>query len=278
MSHNLLASLLFGKIKSYFDPRRSGFYFLSLALSLCSNFTWAAGPRMGEVYLGLGGGIFAPFFDVNGVNQNALHPPPSAELIISLGGTTLIALPTTGGDSREFDEVQTENLELISLDALIGYQFTHEFSIELGIDLTLTGLDVEGLSLLRIGDGSPKALGLQVTPPQLLPLTFFGSYTFLPGGRYSPYLGFGFMIALLDNQLAQSDVDDLLILNGGVELGYIAKAGVKVDIRKNRYLFFEAKYGRVSKPEIENRLGVEVDIDKFEVRHIKFGLRYPFTL
>ena len=247
-------------------------------LLLLPTHSWAAGPRMGEIYLGVGGGIFAPYFDVNGVKSTALNPPATSELIISLDNSTLLTIPLTGGDSREFGEVQTENLELISLDAVIGYQITDEFSAEIGIDLSLIEIDVEGLHIIRIGDGSPKTLGLQVMPPELLPITFSGVYTFFPRGRISPYIGFGGMLALLDNQRAQSEVNDIIVLNGGIELGYFAHAGVKIDIRKNRYAFFEAKYGRVSSPDVENRLGIEVDIDKFEVRHIKFGLGFPFTL
>ena len=168
---------------------------------------------------------------------------------------------------------------MISLDAIIGYQITNEFSAELAIDLSFITIDVEGLEVTRIGSGAPDTLALQVMPPELLPISFSGVYTLFPQSRVSPYAGFGVMLALIDTNTHQSnhDVNDLLTLEGGLELGYIAHAGVKLDISKSRYVFFEVKYGQISSPDLANRLGNEVDIDKFEVRHIKFGLGYPFS-
>lgn len=236
---------------------------------------FAAGPRMGEIYLGVGGGIFAPKFDVNGKYEEALNPPPVGEIDVPVFNTNL---GIGAGDTSDTD-VQTENLEMISLDAVIGYQITNEFSAELGIDLSFITIDVEGLEVPRIGAGAPDTLALQVMPPELLPITFSGVYTLLPQSRVSPYVGFGVMLALLDTNTHQSahDVNDLLTLEGGLELGYLAHAGVKLDISKSRYVFFEVKYGRIANPDLTNRLDIDVDIDKFEVRHIKFGLGYPFS-
>lgn len=258
-------------------------YFSTLLALACSlviflpSVSFAAGPRMGEIYLGVGGGIFAPKFDVNGKFENALNPPPLSELGIQFD-ETFSAITIGAGDSSETDK-QTENLEMISLDAIIGYQITNEFSAELAIDLSFITIDVEGLEVTRIGAGAPDTLALQVMPPELLPISFSGVYTLFPQSRVSPYAGLGVMLALIDTNTHQSnhDINDILTLEGGLELGYIAHAGVKLDISKSRYVFFEVKYGQISSPDLANRLGNEVDIDKFEVRHIKFGLGYPFS-
>ena len=258
-------------------------YFSTLLALACSlviflpSASFAAGPRMGEIYLGVGGGIFAPKFDVNGKFEKALNPPPLSELGVQFD-ETFSAITIGAGDSSETDK-QTENLEMISLDAIIGYQITNEFSAELAIDLSFITIDVEGLEVTRIGSGAPDTLALQVMPPELLPISFSGVYTLFPQSRVSPYAGLGVMLALIDTNTHQSnhDVNDLLTLEGGLELGYIAHAGVKLDISKSRYVFFEVKYGQISSPDLANRLGNEVDIDKFEVRHIKFGLGYPFS-
>lgn len=262
-------------------------YFSTLLALVCSlvvflpSVSFAAGPRMGEIYLGVGGGIFAPRFDVSCSQATCLNPAPLGSLGIVVGeavGVAPLSVTLGAGETQDTDK-QTENLEMISLDVVIGYQVTDEFSAELGIDLSFITIDVEGLEVPRIGAGSPDALALQVMPPELLPITFSGVYTLFPQSRVSPYLGFGAMLALIDTNTHQSaaDVNDLLTLEGGLELGYLAHAGIKLDISKSRYVFFEVKYGRISSPDLTNRHGINVDIEKFEVRHIKFGLGYPFS-
>ncbi|PCJ20939.1 MAG: hypothetical protein COB04_03470 [Gammaproteobacteria bacterium] len=238
----------------------------------------AAGPRMGEVYLGVGSGFYAPKFDVSGTFNTALNPPPLATVTIALPNGISGSVLTGAGDSTATD-VQTENLELISFDAIIGYQITHSLSAEVGIDLAVFNVDIEGLETGRIGAGSPETLAINVMPPELLPITFSAIYNFFPQSRISPYLGFGALLALLntDTHQSQSDVNDLLTLEGGLELGYFAQAGARFDISKSRYFFVELKYGRVSNPELTNRLGIDVDAKKFEIRHLKFGLGYPFS-
>lgn len=240
--------------------------------------TNAAGPRLGEVYLGVGTGVFAPKFDVTGKFENALNPPPLGSITVELPGGASTSIQTGAGDASETD-VQTENLEMISLDAVIGYQITHQFSAEVAIDLSLITLDVEGLEVTRISAGAPDTLAINVMPPEMLPITFSGVYSFAPQARVSPYLGFGALLALLNTNTHQSrsDLNDLFTLEGGVELGYFAHAGIRVDISKSRYVFADIKYGRVSSPDLDNRLGVDVDVDKFEMRHLKFGLGYPFS-
>ncbi|PCJ20941.1 MAG: hypothetical protein COB04_03480 [Gammaproteobacteria bacterium] len=263
-------------------PINQSFFGTALALVcalvvLLPSTSFAAGPRMGEIYIGVGAGIYAPKFDADGTFGTAVNPPPLGEVTINIGDFPASVI--LGANDSTSTDVQTENLELISLGAVIGYQITNEFSAEIGIDLTFITIDVEGLEVPRIGAGAPDTLALQVQPPELLPLTFSGVYNFLPQSRVSPYVGFGAMLALINTDTNQSafDVNDLVTLEGGIELGYFAQAGVKLDISKSRYVFVEAKYGRISSPDLTNRLGNKVDIDKFEVRQLKFGIGYPFS-
>lgn len=240
--------------------------------------TQAAGPKMGQFYLGLGGGVYDPLFTLDASEFDIDGPIATTTLLVSLPGVSepleLDLLATTTEN-----QTQTENRPMISLGGMFGYQMTPEFGAEIGLDLSLLEIDIQGLFILQdVLPGNPETVNIQVLPPDLLPITFSGVYTFLPNNRISPYLGFGVMIALLDNRRSQSVATDILVLDGGIELGYIAHAGIKLAVSDTMYGFFDIKYGRISNPEIEDRFGTGIKVDKYEVRHMRFGVSYPLDL
>lgn len=238
----------------------------------------AAGPKMGQFYLGIGGGVYDPLFTLDASEFDIDGPIPTSTLFISLPG---ISEPTKleVQFASTKSQVKTENRPMISLGGMFGYQMTPEFGAEIGLDLSMLEIDVQGFLIIQdILPDNPETINLQVLPPDLLPITFSGIYTFLPNKRISPYLGFGVMIALLDNRRSQSVATDLLVLNGGVELGYIAHAGIKLAVSDNMYGFFDIKYGRISNPAIEDRFNTAIKVEKYEVRHMRFGISYPLDL
>lgn len=263
--------------------RHSGFTIVKTSLLTTLLLCWlitspsqAAGPKMGQFYLGLGGGVYDPLFTLDASEVDIDGPPATTVLLISLPGVSEPLPLKLIGSSDEESQTQSENIPMISLGGMFGYQMTPEFGAEIGLDLAMIQIDVQRLYILEdvVGD-NPETVDVQILPPDLLPITFSGIYTFFPDKRISPYIGFGFMIALLDNRRSQSVATDILVLDGGVELGYIAHAGVKLAVSDNMYGFADIKYGRISNPEINNRFGVPVKIEKYEVRHMRFGVSYP---
>ncbi len=240
--------------------------------------TQAAGPKMGQFYLGLGGGVYDPLFTLDASEFDIDGPIPTTTLFISLPGLSEPLELDIQATTTE-NQTQTENRPMISLGGMFGYQMTPEFGAEIGLDLSLLEIDIQNLFILQdVVPGNPETVNIQVLPPDLLPITFSGVYTFLPNKRISPYLGFGVMIALLDNRRSQSVATDILVLDGGIELGYIAHAGIKMAVSDTMYGFFDIKYGRISNPEIEDRFGTGIKVDKYEVRHMRFGVSYPLDL
>ncbi len=238
----------------------------------------AAGPKMGQFYLGLGGGVYDPLFTLDASEFDIDGPIPTTTLLISLPGVSEPLELDIQATSSEL-QVQTENRPMISLGGLFGYQITPEFGAEIGLDLSMLEIDIQNLFILQdVLPGNPETVNVQVLPPDLLPISFSGIYTFLPNKRISPYLGFGVMIALLDNRRSQSVATDILVLNGGVELGYIAHAGIKLAVSDTMYGFFDIKYGRISNPAIEDRFNTAIKVEKYEVRHMRFGISYPIDL
>ena len=245
-------------------------------LLLTSTGSLAAGPKMGDFYLNLGGGIFAPQFTLRAGNIDG--PPGQSIISASLPGYGGEAVPLIGLQlSSDIEQnIKPENRGMISLGGVFGYQLTDSFGAEIGLDLALLEIDIRGVSLfgdLLANEG--ETLTLVVLPPDLLPITFSGIYTLFPSSRVSPYVGFGLMLALLDNRRASNYATDIVVLDGGFELGYIAHAGIKMDVSDGMYAFADVKYGRVSNPDIKDRFGTAVSIEKFEVRHMRFGIGYP---
>ena len=246
-----------------------------LILLLFSLDAYAAGPKMGQFYLNLGGGVFGPQFTLKADSIDG--PPGQVEVSLVLGSSG-DTVPLIGLETSTNDEIliKPENLDMISLGGAFGYQITDEFGAEVSLGLSMIEIDVQNLYIIQdVLPGNPETINLQILPPDLLPITFSGIYTLLPSSRISPYIGFGAMLALLDNRRANSIATDIVVIDGGIELGYIIHAGIKLDVSEGMYAFADFKYGRVSNPNIDDRFGQPVSVEKFEVRHMHFGIGYP---
>lgn len=237
----------------------------------------AAGAKMGDFYLQLGGGAFGPLFTLK--SSGSIDGPPGEATIYATlpnGGGTPIPLVGLVFESDEEQLIKPENRSMISLGGVFGYQITDEFGAEIGLDLAMLEIDLQNLYILKdVLPGNPETINIQILPPDLLPITFSGIYTFFPSARVSPYVGVGAMLAILDNRRAPNTATDILVLDGGVEFGYIAHAGIKMNVSEGMYAFADFKYGRISNPDIKDRLGTPVSVEKFEVRHMRFGVGYP---
>lgn len=250
---------------------------LSVIALMCLSFNGsAAGSKMGEFYLQLGGGAFAPQFTLNAGSIDG--PAGQTQIYATLPNSGGTPVPLIGlvFESDEEQLIKPENRGMISLGGVFGYQITDEFGAEIGLDLAMLEIDVQNLYIIKdILPGNPESINIQILPPDLLPITFSGIYTLFPSSRVSPYVGFGAMLAILDNRRAPNTATDIVVLDGGAEFGYIAHAGIKMDISEGMYAFADFKYGRISNPDIQDRFGQAVSVAKFEVRHMRFGIGYP---
>ena len=249
-----------------------------LILLFSTMYAHAAGPKMGQFYLGLSGGVYDPLFTLDTSEVSLSGGDTTSTILISLPGVQEPLALNLIGSSAE-PQIKTEDIPVISLGGFFGYQMTPEFSAEIGLDMAMIEIDLQGLYILQdVLTENPETVDIQILPPDILPISFSGMYTFMPNRRISPYLGFGIMVALLDNRRSQSTATDLVVLSGGAEVGYIAHAGVKLAVTDSMYAFADIKYGRISNPDIDNRFGVPVKVEKYEVRHMRFGVSYPFTI
>jgi len=242
----------------------------------------AAGPRAGSAYISYGLGLFNPEFTLSqqgqqqiiddvknsGIDANARQS--LGITLVLLGMPFKVNVPLEGQSDANLPP--PENRGILSLGGTAGYQFTDHWSAELGLDLGFPTIDLRGPLIGRVVGNDQQTLNVKVMPPTLLPITVTGIYTFLPYARVSPYVGFGPMLAILDNRRSYTSATDVIALEGGVEIGYAVHAGVKLEFSDEWFGYFDAKYGRIDSPDIKDHAGHPVDVDKFEVRQLRFGI------
>lgn len=237
----------------------------------------AAGPKAGQPYVAFGGGLFNPLFTLP-PGSMPIDGDTDGELTIVLGDIPLLPSEITIGTDGQSNanQVRAENRGLLAIGITAGYQFTDELGAELGLDLGFPNITLHGPLLNNVLSNNPESLNIRVAPPSLLPITVTGTYTMFPYAAVSPYIGGGAMLALLDNRRSYSGANDVLVLEGGVEVGYVLQLGLKLDVSEVWYAFLDVKYGRIDDPKIEDVDGNDVDVDKFEVRNLRFGMGIPF--
>lgn len=237
----------------------------------------AAGPKAGQPYVAFGGGLFNPLFTLP-PGSMPIDGDTEGELTIVLGDIPLLPSEITIGmdGQSNADQVRAENRGLLAIGITAGYQFTDELGAELGLDLGFPNITLHGPLINNVISNNPESLNIRVAPPSLLPITVTGTYTMFPYASVSPYIGGGAMLALLDNRRSYSEANDVLVLEGGVEVGYVLQLGLKLDVSEVWYAFLDVKYGRIDDPKIEDVDGNDVDVDKFEVRNLRFGMGIPF--
>ena len=138
------------------------------------------------------------------------------------------------GASAGLGGIDVDDAYTLGVD--ITYMVTDNFGVELMLDTSskhdITGTG--GISGLAIGD-------VTVLPPSLLAV-----WHFMPKNNIRPYVGAGLNYTMFFSESTTSDLSTALGGNSGLsvddEFGIIVQAGVDVDINKDWYVSFDAKY------------------------------------
>lgn len=101
---------------------------------------------------------------------------------------------------------------------------------------------------------------------EMIPITATLQFHFNPAGRFDPYIGAGAAYVLFDDLDSEDDLDDLDI--DSIELeddaGFVANAGVSIDLTRTFALVLDAKYVPVSSAAtavFASGPGVATDVD-----------------
>lgn len=123
-----------------------------------------------------------------------------------------------------------------SLGLDITYMVSDNFGVELMLNTTSTH-DINGASGLPVSNVGEVA----VLPPSLIAV-----WHFKPSSNIRPYVGAGINYTFFFNEDTTSELD--VGLGGNTDLdiddafGLVAQAGVDIDINKDWYISFDAKY------------------------------------
>ncbi|MBV1871276.1 MAG: hypothetical protein KUG83_01890 [Gammaproteobacteria bacterium] len=254
---------------------------ITLVLSLCSSYSYSAGPKARDFYLLLGGGVFSPEFvlDKNTSLEGVDGESDITYLAISVPFVgvnqplQLIGL-TTDGDTQPN---QPENRSILSLGGALGYKYNRHISFEAHLDLGFPNILIKDVHLAGILDTDTQTTGrIHILAPNLLPIGVSATYTFLPDGIISPYIGGGALIALLHNRRLDNEATEILTIDGGVEIGYLLHAGAYIDLTNTRFGFFDLKYASIDNPEFTTRQGIPAPVERINIRHIRVGLGIRF--
>lgn len=232
----------------------------------------AGGPRGGDFYLTFGAGIFQPTFGIP-ADQESIDGQQVDALVLEIGGLA-IPIPLTG-DIDEGEE-NPENLDILSFGGALGYQFTDQLGVEIALDLAFPEIQLQDVGISDVIGGDAQAGQVQVLQPGILPVTITGIYTMMPSWFVSPYIGLGVMAASFENRRASTDSAEIMMLEGGLEFGYVVQGGARADLGDDWFGYVEVKYGRINNPEIQDLDGNDVQVDMFEMRHIRLGAGFSF--
>lgn len=248
-----------------------------LGVALATGTANAAGPRAGDVYLQLGGGIYGPEFDIEEGGPPTLQGGPE-EAVLGIGlrnGRQLIGIGLSGS-TVETDSDTPENVDLIAFGATVGYKFTDHLGAEIAIDVVFPEIQINDVGGGDVIGGDGGAGEVSILQPGILPIALTGIWTFMPDALISPYLGAGVIVTNFDSQRAFFSSGDILELNTGPEFGPIGKAGLYVTPGQDTFFFFEGQYQYIDEPEIRDRDGNDVPVNNFEGLYLKFGVGYTF--
>lgn len=260
--------------------RRKLWATLFVLVAMPIDFASAAGPRPGDIYINLGAGLLTPEF---GLGEDGARDLLSTTTqgqritvpVLGLGSIDL-ALPleisASGGSATR---VEAENRPMLAINGVVGYQFSRHLGAEFGAGLTLPRILLEGPLVTRVISNDPESITIKVAAPAIIPLHLQGVYTFMPESTLSPYIAVGVLIADLGNRLVFNEATDLTA-SGGLEFGYVADIGAKIQFSETWYGQLGARYGRISDPELKDENGNEYDVDDLEVREIRFSVGVTF--
>ncbi|MGB3133103.1 MAG: OmpW family outer membrane protein [Candidatus Macondimonas sp.] len=263
------------------DNKRS--WSLAAAL-LAASFTLpvqAAGPKAGEIYVEMGGGLFTPEFNLENSSQPSIAPNQQQQNIaiprISIGPIGFrLPVSITTGDAPGQQSDDPENRGVISLNGGLGYQFTDHLGVEAGLGLTLPRILLEGPIVSRVISNDPETISIKIAAPAIIPIAASGIYTFLPNNIISPFVGVGLLIADLSNRVTFNEASNTIAAEGGFEIGYVLDAGARFRLNDNWYGSVGLRYGLIDSPELEDDRGNTIAIEDLEIREIRFGVGMTF--
>ena len=254
---------------------------LCVLLGFHSTFSFAAGPRPKDFYLNLGGGIFTPDFVLNknttleGVDgeSDITYLAISVPFVGVDQPLRLVGLTADGDTAKN----QPENRSILSLGGVLGYKYNRHFNFEAHLDLGFPNILIKDVHLGNILDADTQSTGrIHILAPDLLPIGASVTYTLLPDAIISPYVGAGVLIAMLDNRRAQNEATDILVIDGGVEIGYLVHAGAYMDLSNTWYGFADFKFASIDSPDFTTRQGIPAPVDRMDIRHIRVGAGIRF--
>ena len=252
-----------------------------IILSLSASFSYAAGPRPKDFYLMMGGGVFSPDFVLNKNASVSNVDGPSAQSIIGaslpfLGLNQPLQIIGLSGGS-DWSEGRPENQTILSLGGGLGFKYNRYFGIEAHLDLGFPNILVKDVNVGNaLGDSAEHLGRVHILAPDLLPIGASIIYTPIPDFIVSPYIGIGGLIALLDNRRAQSQPTDILVVDGGIEFGYMIHAGAHLDMGNEWFGFFDMKFASINSPEFSTRRGIAAPVNRLDMRHIRVGAALRF--
>lgn len=260
---------------------RKSLTLIVIFIGIHSSITFAAGPRPKDFYLNLGGGVFSPDFVLD---KNATVKGVDGNSAITYVG---ISVPYVGVDQPlqliglygdgNVAKGRPENRQILSLGAVLGYKYNNYFGLEAHLDLGFPNILIRDVQVGNVLESDTQSTGrIQILAPELLPLGFSVIYTPIPDYVVSPYIGVGAIMALLDNRRAQSQPTDIMILDGGVSLGYLVHAGAYLDLSNTWFGFFDVKYASIADPKFTTRQGEPAPVAELNIRHIRVGAGIRF--
>ena len=140
----------------------------------------------------------------------------SNEVILSDGTAT--------GGGIDIDDATT-------LDIDFTYMVTNNFGVELLLDLTSTH-DITGTGALD---------GLNIGEVTVLPPALIAQWHFMPNNNIRPYAGAGINYTFFFSESTHSDLGNT-DLSVDDAFGLVAQVGLDIDISKDWYINFDAKY------------------------------------
>lgn len=140
----------------------------------------------------------------------------SNEVILSDGTAT--------GGGIDVDDATT-------LDIDFTYMVTNNFGVELLLDIPSTH-DVTGTNALA---------GVNIGEVTVLPPALIAQWHFMPTNNIRPYAGAGINYTFFYSESTHSDLGNT-DLSVDDAFGLVAQAGVDIDINKDWYINFDAKY------------------------------------
>lgn len=228
---------------------------------------FAAGPRAKDYYLNLGGGVFSPNFIMKKNAQFGVDGRP-AGLTIEINGIPTVNIGAVSNDQSG----RPENKQILSFGGGGGYKLNHYLAAELHLSLGFPNIqarDIYGDDVVEEDGGTTGKV--HILTPDLLPIGASLVFSPLPDAFISPYFGFGGILALLDDRRAGSAATDYLIVPGGAEYGFLVHVGAFMDINKDWFAFVDIKYALIEEPEIDDKFGEPVPIERFEFRYFNLG-------